>query len=299
MSWFSKIIHKDESTFDLDFLLNIRNQAEKNNTEAQYKLAEVYFAVKDYKQAYVWLSVAIRESPKYHDGTMESLVDCTQKQNEHLGMLDYCIKKLSELDLKEQINAGLHVSELLFKFNTKITEMDAANYFISKKIVESHDIFFKVTEEFKKLNNKELPLQCKENAIFDLAFAMIAFHMQALENIFSVDQAQRINKWIIDLLRRLLGKYATDEVKQYVNENKYAWETLESGNDPLNAIPVRLIYNWCGEKVPTSKIGDQAYIDSFLIMLIQENIMNSTSWKLIKDNNEIIKGDILPIEYFD
>jgi hypothetical protein len=83
-----------------------------------------------------------------------------------------------------------------------------------------------------------------EGALFDLLLAVEASELGALKNVFPADQARRL----FDLC---LGswespedlEYARIEIEEYRN---FYEKALNEGENPIYAIPVRLLHRWLG-----------------------------------------------------
>jgi hypothetical protein len=137
-------------------------------------------------------------------------------------------------------------------------------------------------------------------AIYNLALAVIAQELQAVKNLFPEDQADRIKKWVYKGFDNDdLGKYSLNELEKY--EEVFQKNIQSIMSDPLSAIPARLVQRWLGKNIQNfdfvidgKKTG---LIDPMLMMNVSTSLIRfAGTWKKIKDNYELIEGDI-PIDY--
>lgn len=188
-------------------------------------------------------------------------------------------------------------------FKKKLTEQDVATYFIVNTIKEARDAWPFVYKELNDRFDQKFIIEDEKQAAFDLTLASIAWDMQSLKNLFPRDRAERIEKWVFELLySEDLGEYAAQEVKEYNEEYKKELQNIDEGGDPLTVIPARLIKRWLGKNIKNfntesskKKIGT---INPLLVAIVTSMLVTvlGGTCKVIKDNFKITEGDIPPEE---
>jgi len=188
-------------------------------------------------------------------------------------------------------------------FKKKITEQEAASYFIRSILNEASSAWPSILAELKDTFEEQFVLVDEKMANLDLSLAAISLDLQAIKNLFSDIQAERIEKWVYEYFKGGdWGEYAVDEIKKYVKEFQEHTPNMYVGTNPLSAVSARLLNRWLGENIQNFEIdmGDfgnaektgivsispqmQMMVDSLLMGFIGK-------WKRIKDNFRLIKGD--------
>ncbi len=177
----------------------------------------------------------------------------------------------------------------LFKKKLTFTEKEAAGHFV-RYITE------KVQNEWHGIKNslinfeKGFVFENEHMAAFDLALAAIAQELQALRNLYPQDQADRIEKWVLTFIDAgEIGEYAVNEVKKYGENFQKEIQNIETGGDPLSAIPGRLLQRWLGGNIHNFKVKGTGIVNPVLLMMVQAILNDFVGiWKATKDNFKII-----------
>lgn len=183
-------------------------------------------------------------------------------------------------------------------FKKKLTEQEAASFFITHIIKEAESAWPIIYKQLKETFKEKFVIENEKKASFDLTLAAIAQDLQALKNLFPKDQAERIEKLVLKKFGSdIWGEYAVDEVKKYGEEFQKGIQNINAGGDPLGAIPTRLIQRWLGKNIQNFdvKINGKktGIIDPFLSDIIVGVLTAFIgTWKRIKDNFNLIKEDM-------
>ncbi len=188
-------------------------------------------------------------------------------------------------------------------FKKKITEQEAASHFIRSIMNEASSAWPSVLEELKDTFQDQFVLEDEKMANLDLSLAAIALDLQAIKNLFSNIQAERIEEWVYEYFKgEDWREYAVAEIKKYGKAFQEHTPNMYVGTNPLSAVSARLLNRWLGENMHNFEIdmgdignGDktgivsispqmQMMVDSLLVGFIGK-------WKKIKDNFRLIKGD--------
>lgn len=178
-------------------------------------------------------------------------------------------------------------------FKRKVTERKATTHVVLHILDETQKLWPQIHESLKSIFKENFIVQNQDTAPFDLALASIAFDMQAVKNLFTTEQASRIEQYILEAVNSdEWGEYATSEIKAY--SEKFQKDVKEN-NDPLGSIPARLLQRWLGENINkfTVKIDgkDTGVINPFLLMTIQGQLMTFVgNWKKIKDKFNLVEN---------
>lgn len=183
-------------------------------------------------------------------------------------------------------------------FKKKLTEQEAASHFVLYIIKEAQDTWPAIHKSLKESFKDKFVVEDEKMAAFDLALAAIAQDLQAVKNLFPKDQAERIEKWVlkcIDTEER--GEYAVDEVKKYGEKFQKDIQNINVGGDPLSAIPARLLQRWLGKNIQNFDVemnGKKTGIISPVLLMMVSSMLAAFlgSWKKLKDNFNLIEGDI-------
>jgi hypothetical protein len=184
-----------------------------------------------------------------------------------------------------------------------ITEDKAAAFFHSSVIEAINGRWPEIKRIFRRLiRDESFSFANEEGALFDLLLAVEASELGALKNVFPADQAHRL----FDLC---LGswespediEYARVEIEEYGN---YYEKALKEGENPIFAIPVRLLHRWLGSAIRNFLVklkGTRAlalgvpeggYIDPMLVQVFTQEvffgIIGFGRWKRISDEYRLI-----------
>lgn len=183
-------------------------------------------------------------------------------------------------------------------FKKRLTEQEAACLFVLDILKEAQGTWPTIHIQLKETFKEGFVLEDEEMAAFDLALAAIAQDVQAVRNLFPKDQAERIQKWILKSVdSEAWGEYAIDEIKNYGIEFTKNIQNIETGGDPLSAIPTRLLQRWLGKNIQNFEVvmnGKKTGIISPLLVMMVSNILAAFLgiWKKLKDDFKIVEGDM-------
>lgn len=111
----------------------------------------------------------------------------------------------------------------------KISELKAASLFVVNMVEDVQENWSSIISELVPLLGKSVQRMDTEQVKFDFVLAVIAAQMQALSNLFPVDQAARIREHIFKYISSLdLGSYAIDSLKEY----EHAWKASLDAREP-------------------------------------------------------------------
>jgi len=181
----------------------------------------------------------------------------------------------------------------------KITEREAASYFVLNIIRMVKRSWPTIYENFKEIFKEKFVIENEEMAIFDLTLAIIAQELQAVKNLFSKDQAERIRRWVLKCINtKDWGKYVINEIKKYEKRFQTEIQNIEKGGDPLSAISTRLAHRWLGKNIKNFEVEKKGkktgIINPLLIMMITEVLITFVGiWKKFKDEFEIVEDNIM------
>lgn len=183
-------------------------------------------------------------------------------------------------------------------FKKKLTEQEAAALFVLYIIKEVQDAWPTIHKNLKDLFKEKFVVEDEKMAVFDLVLAAIAQDLQAVKNLFPKDQAERIEKWVLKCIdTEDWGEYAVDEVKKYGEKFQKEIQNISAGGDPLSAIPARLLQRWLGKNIQNFEVEmngkKTGIIDPVLLLMVSSILISFLgTWKRLKDNFEIVEGDI-------
>ncbi|MDO8459956.1 MAG: hypothetical protein Q7S74_02515 [Nanoarchaeota archaeon] len=189
--------------------------------------------------------------------------------------------------------------------NTKkqITEQEVASLFILYLTKEAQDAWPSIKKSLED-TFKERFIVTEEDMVasYDLALAVIAQDLQALKNLFPKDQAERIEKWVLKSLADTedWGEYAVHEVEKYSNAFQKSLNNIEQYGNPINTIPVLLLYRWLGKNIDSIEVKlngkKTGYFDPIIIEMVTHTLVMqfAGTWKrvIVTDDVELVEGDI-------
>jgi len=183
-------------------------------------------------------------------------------------------------------------------FKRKLTEQEAASYFVLYIIKEALDAWPTIHKNLKDFFKEKFVVEDEKMAAFDLALASIAQDLQAVKNLFPKDQAERIEKWVLKCIdTEDWGEYSIDEIKEYGEKFQKNVQNISAGGDPISAIPVRLLQRWLGKNIRNFDVemsGKKTGIISPVLLTMVSGILTAFlgTWKKLKDDFKIVAGDI-------
>lgn len=188
-------------------------------------------------------------------------------------------------------------------FKRKITEQEAASHFIRSIMDEASFAWPSILEELKDTFQEQFVLEDEKMANLDLSIAAISLDLQAIKNLFTNVQAERIEKWVYEYFKgKDWREYAVAEIKKYGKEFQGHTPNMYVGTNPLSAVSARLLSRWLGENIHNFEIdmGDLGNGEKTGIVSISPQMQMMVDlllagfigkWKKIKDNFRLIKGD--------
>jgi hypothetical protein len=180
----------------------------------------------------------------------------------------------------------------------KLTEQEAAAQFVLYIIKETQTAWPTIYKHLKDWFKEKFIVEDETVAAFDLALAAIAQDLQAVKNLFPKEQAKRIEKWVYRCIdTEDWGEYAIKEVKKYGEKFQEGIQNINTGRDPVSAIPAHLVQRWLGKNIYNfdvemsgKKIG---IISPVLLMMITGTLTSFLGfWKRVDENFKLIEGDI-------
>lgn len=182
-------------------------------------------------------------------------------------------------------------------FKRKINEQKAAAQFVLSVVEKTRDAWPTIYEDLKNSYKERFIIEDQTTAVFDLALAVLGQEIQALRNLFPNDQSERLRKWVFACIDSPeYGEYAKSEVEGYDESFQRSARNIEQGENPLDAIPTRLLHRWLGENIKNFdvEIGGKktGIIDPLLIMQVTNILLAFTgTWKMIKENFRLIEDN--------
>src|SRR3989344_6871755 len=185
----------------------------------------------------------------------------------------------------------------------KLTEQEAASLFILYLTKEAQDAWPTIKKSLED-TFKEKFIVAEEDMVasYDLALAAIAQDLQAHKNLFPKEQVERIEKWVYKCLGNLedWGEYSVDEVKKYSNAFQKFLNNIEQYGNPINVIPVRLLYKWLGKNIDNLEVKIKGkktgFFDPIIVDMVTDILVRQFvgTWKrvIVTDDVELVEGDI-------
>jgi hypothetical protein len=182
-----------------------------------------------------------------------------------------------------------------------ISEMRVAAQFCEHILRKAQTDWPTIYQTFRQTLGEKFRVEDESMAVFDLALAATALDMQAVKNLFSADQAKRIERWVERLKNTEdWGDYAIAEIRAYDQHFQDAMARVESDGDPLSAMSVRLLYRWLGDNLQEFdfRIGSEKtdIISPILIEITHDVLLDFVGvWKTISQQYDLVEED-LPFE---
>jgi len=183
-------------------------------------------------------------------------------------------------------------------FKKKLTEQEAASHFVLYITKEAQGAWPAIYKSLQDSFKDKFVVEDEIMAAFDLALAAIAQDLQAVKNLFPKDQAERIEKWVLKCIdTEDWGEYAVSEVKKYGEKFQKDIQNINTGGDPLSAIPARLLQRWLGKNIQNFDVemnGKKTGIISPVLLMMVSSMLAAFlgTWKKLKDDFNLIEGDI-------
>lgn len=175
-----------------------------------------------------------------------------------------------------------------------MTEREAALHFVHVQILQAKETWPIIYQNIKNHHGEDFNIENEDSALFDLALAAIALDLQAVKNIFQVEQASRIKNWVYKSIE--FDDWELDvhnELNEYTKVYENAILAIESGGNPLTAIPGRLAHRWLGENIRKFEIEinekKTGAISPLLIMDISSALSTFIGkWKKLSNRYKLI-----------
>ncbi len=183
-------------------------------------------------------------------------------------------------------------------FKKKLTEQEAASHFVLYITKEAQGAWPAIYKSLQGSFKDKFVVEDETMAAFDLALAAIAQDLQAVNNLFPKDQAERIEKWVLKCIdTEDWGEYAIGEVKKYGEKFQKDVQNINAGGDPLSAIPAHLLQRWLGKNIQNFDVemnGKKTGIISPVLLVMVSSMLTAFlgTWKKLKDDFNLIEGDI-------
>ena len=179
-----------------------------------------------------------------------------------------------------------------------ISEMKAAAQFNEHMFRKAQAEWPAIYQTFRQVLGDKFHVLDESMAVFDLALAAIALDLQAVRNLFSPDQANRIEGWVEKLIDlESSGEYAVGELRAYAQQFREEMARVEDDGDPLRAVPVRLLHRWLGDELRAFEveIGNKktGYISPIMVDIAVDVLMGFVRvWKTISEQYDLIEEDL-------
>lgn len=180
----------------------------------------------------------------------------------------------------------------------KLTEQEAALQFVLHITKEAQDAWPTIYKNLKDFFKEKFVIEDETMAVFDLMLAAIAQDLQAVKNLFPAEQAERIEKWVLELIdTEEWGEYAVNEVKKYGEKFQTEVQNVKAGGDPLSAIPARLLQRWLGKNIKNFDVeisGKKTGVIDPIVLTMVSGALTAFlgTWKGVRDKFNLIEGDI-------
>jgi len=179
-----------------------------------------------------------------------------------------------------------------------LTEQEAAAILVGSSFRNTQHGWPNVYSSLKGFREEKFVIADESKAAFDLGLGAIALDLQAVKNLFPVEQADRLENWVLTWVWNFAatngrGGYALDEIKKY--GTAFRKESGSGADFALGAIPGRLLHRWLGETIKTFESEISGKKSGFIdVMLMSETasvlIGFSGFWKAFADKYELVDG---------
>ena len=165
-----------------------------------------------------------------------------------------------------------------------------------------------IYDNLKQTFKDKFIIQNENWAKYDLGLAAITLTLQQIRNIFTKDQAERMEKWIRKCVdNKDTGEYAQAEIEKYDHIfNKAIHDSTHGGSfkgmNPISVVSTALLQKWLGDEkfrqfevvMNGKKTG---VIDPILIGCMDSILVAfAIPWRKFKNDADIIQGD-LPFDF--
>jgi CheY-like chemotaxis protein len=177
-----------------------------------------------------------------------------------------------------------------------ITEQEAVVSYLQGSLQAAQSKWPDIRDNLKATFGDRFVVKDEIVAPYDLYLAIIAMDLQALPNLFPIEQAKRIEHFALKCLGRIeeRGTYSVEEVQAYSSLFQDELRNIKRTGDPIAVIPARLLHRWLGEGIwKCESIRDgkgTGIIDPLLLGMTLNNLAIFCGfWKGAKDQFEIVE----------
>lgn len=167
----------------------------------------------------------------------------------------------------------------------KITETEIAGLFVLAFTQEIKQHWTEIDKELSNILPGKMSFSENKYASFEFALAVIVVQLQALPNIFPIDQANRIREHVIKYISSPeLGSYPSDTINEY----QIAWDkALKEAEIPLYNVASLLLDKL--QLQSTIEVNNITLKDPLLLMILSEKIIKFGGgwWKTISKKYKI------------
>ena len=191
-----------------------------------------------------------------------------------------------------------HIQSMDNRANRKpiITEQEAVVSYLQGSLENARSNWPEIRNNLKSTFGNQFVVKDEAVATFDLYLAIIAMDLQSLPNLFPIEQAKRIEHFILKCLGRIeeWGKYSVEEVQAYSTLFRDELKNINTTGDPIAAVPARLLHRWLGDGIWKFESIIQGKRTGFIDALVLSMTLNSVAkfcgfWKGAKDKFEIVE----------
>jgi len=131
----------------------------------------------------------------------------------------------------------------------QLGEREAARGLVGTIYADVVEAWSEIYKGLRQTLGKGFAVDDEAAAAFDLGLAVLAMETDSLKNLFPREQASRLARWS---LQYAAGpewlEYAEAELREYRKAFRER-ETIESFDNPMGALPARLLRRWLGQRV--------------------------------------------------
>lgn len=185
-------------------------------------------------------------------------------------------------------------------FKKKVTELDASLAFTQHIMNTAYAQWSDIYAGLQEAHGGKFIVNDETFAPFDLCLAEIALQMEALQNLYPQDQADRLRRHVLNIMNSPeYGEYCAQEIEAY----RGAWHEALNSSEPLDvthAIPARLLHRWLGSRLREFAAQVKGQPSDIISPLLVTHVMTivmgflPTFWKGFKEQFELVPGDLTP-----
>jgi hypothetical protein len=168
----------------------------------------------------------------------------------------------------------------------RLSEAEAVQQFVLYILRGVEESWPQIAEQLREGFTEDAPRLDDQSTSFEFCLAVIASQIQALPNLLSADQAQRIRSQIVRCLStEALGSYPSEAIDEY----QAAWDQcLQSAEPPFYGV-ASVLYDKLGCSANV-RIGSARFKSPLMLMALADNVVyfGGPCWKTITSTYEII-----------